>query len=121
MPKTMLTGSLDEQCEVLYQLAQEKMRQGNFTGAVHALAEVVKHQPDYKDAARVLEMARAHKRTQRRTLLLSLLGAILFIGIGSVSGLAGDIWLLALGIVGLFIGYGAANFIGSMGANTSAQ
>lgn len=121
MPKQMLSGSLDEQSETLYQLAQEKMKQGNFTGAVHALAEVVKHNPDYKDAAQILALAQEHKRTQRRTLTLSLLGAILFVGIGSLSGLTNDVWLLGLALIGLLLGYGAANLIGSMGASPGAR
>jgi hypothetical protein len=53
MPKQVLTGTLDEQCEFLYSLAQEKIGQGNYTGAVHVLKEIVKHKPDYRDAVAI--------------------------------------------------------------------
>ena len=38
--KQTLIGTLDEQCEFLYDLALEKMDQGNYTGAAHALKEI---------------------------------------------------------------------------------
>ncbi|HMN31708.1 MAG TPA: hypothetical protein PKE45_26400, partial [Caldilineaceae bacterium] len=55
MPKQLLTGTLEEQCEFLYTMAVEKMAQGNYTGAVHALKEVVKHAPDFRDAQALLD------------------------------------------------------------------
>lgn len=61
MPKQTLTGTLEEQCEFLYQLAQEKMAQGNYTGAVHALQEVTKHAPTFRDAAALLREAKQKK------------------------------------------------------------
>ena len=55
MPKQLLTGSLEEQCQFLYSLALEKIQQGNYTGAVHALKEIVKYKPDFLDAADLLQ------------------------------------------------------------------
>ena len=55
MPKQKLTGTLDQQCEFLYGLAITKMAEGNYTGAKHALQEIVKYKPDYRDAAQLLE------------------------------------------------------------------
>ena len=89
MPKQLLTGTLEEQCDFLYEMAQEKMREGNFTGAYHALKEVVKHAPDRKDAVVLLVVAKERKSEQTRLLLLSLAGAILFVGIGSALRLSG--------------------------------
>ncbi len=64
MPKELLTGTLDEQCEFLYNLAMEKMQAGNYTGAAHALKEIVEHKPNFRDAAELLEEA---KTAQVRT------------------------------------------------------
>lgn len=111
MSKQLLTGTLEEQCDFLYAMAQEKMSVGNYTGAYHALKEVVKHAPDRKEAVELLAIAKQRKSEQTRLLFLSLAGAILFVGIGSVARLSGDLWLLALGFVGLLIGYGIGNLL----------
>ena len=115
MSKQLLTGTLEEQCDTLVQLAQEKMAAGNFTGAYHALKEVVKHAPERADAVALLAEAKRRKSEQTRLLLISLVGAIVFVGIGSAANLSGDLWLLALGFVGLLVGYGAGNFVNSLG------
>lgn len=57
MPKQKLTGTLDEQCQFLYDAALTKMADGNYTGAKHALQEIVKYKPDFRDAAQLLEEA----------------------------------------------------------------
>ncbi len=114
MPKQLLTGTLEEQCDMLVQMAQEKMSAGNYTGAYHALKEVVKHAPERKDAVDLLVVARQRKSEQTRLLLFSLIGAILFVGIGSATRLSGDLWLLAFGFVGLLVGYGVGNLFNSL-------
>jgi hypothetical protein len=111
--KKHLTGTLEEQCSFLYQLAQEKIASGNYTGAVYALKEIVKHQPDYGDAAQLLAAARQQKKKQTNRIMISLVGAALAVGIGSASGLHNDLWLLILAFAGLLLGYGAANLIQS--------
>ena len=63
MAKQALSGSLEEQCEFLYTLAVEKMGDGNYTGAVHALKEIVKYAPDYRDSAELLAEAKRRKPT----------------------------------------------------------
>ena len=73
------------------------MASGNYTGAVYALREIIKYQPDYGDAAQLLENARRQKKAQSFRLFISLAGAILFVGIGSTAGLRNDLWLLAFG------------------------
>ena len=113
MPKELLKGSLDEQCEFLYQLALEKMEQGNYTGATHALAEVVKHAPDYRDASELLAEAKRRKTEQRALLLWASLGLAVGIAFGSVVGLTNDIYLLVFAIVGAVVGYGVGNLVGS--------
>jgi hypothetical protein len=111
MPKELLSGTLEEQCAFLYKLAQEKMQVGNYTGAVHALQEIVRHAPDYEDAAELLTLARARKTQQRNLLLFSLFGAAVFIGIGTFTGVSNDLLLLGLALVGLVVGYGTASVI----------
>ncbi len=114
MPKQLLTGTLEEQCDFLFEMAQEKMREGNFTGAYHALKEVVKHAPERTEAVVLLALAKERKSEQTRLLLVSLAGAILFIGFGSFARLSSDLWLLGLAFIGLVVGYGAGNLLNSL-------
>ncbi len=109
--KKQLTGTLEEQCSFLYQLAQEKMASGNYTGAVYALKEIIKYQPDYGDAAQLLAKARLHKKAQTFRLVVSLIGAVIFTGIGSGAGLDNDLWLFAFAFAGLLVGYVVANLV----------
>lgn len=90
------------------------MESGNYTGAVHALKEVVKHVPDYKDASAQLRIARQRKSEQTFLLISSLLGAIGFVGIGSAAQIPNDLWLFALALVGLLVGYGVGNLINTL-------
>lgn len=115
MPKQLLTGTLDEQCQVLYDMALEKMEQGNYTGAVYALKEIVKHNPKFRDAELVLEVAKRRKSQQTLLLWSAVLGAAAFIGIGSMLNVPNDLifWLLA--IVGGLVGYLVGNLLVSFG------
>lgn len=100
-----LSGTLEEQCEFLYQLAQEKAAQGNYTGAVHVLKEIVKHVPDYKDAPNLLHDLQKKKAEQRNLLLMGLLGAALFTGIGTLIQVPNDLIFILLAIIGAVVGY----------------
>jgi hypothetical protein len=114
MRKQKLTGSLEEQSEFLYNLALEKMGQGNYTGAFHALKEVVKYNPDYRDAQRLLDEVKQRKRTQTRLLMAAFLGAAFFVGIGTVLGVSNDLVFLAFALVGALVGYFTGNLLLSM-------
>ncbi len=116
MPKTLLTGSLDEQCEFLYTLAQDKMQQGNYTGAIHALKEIAKYRPDYRDTAQMLAEAKRRKSDHTLLLLYAFGGAALFIGIGTVTQAGNDLVLMALALVGGLLGYLVGNLIHSWNA-----
>ncbi len=105
MPKRTLTGTLDEQCEFLYTMAVEKMQQGNFTGAIHALREIVKYTPEYRDAAELLQEAKRHKSTQNTLLLFAFLGAAIFVGIGTATRVSNDLIFLLLAIGGGTLGF----------------
>lgn len=113
MPKQTLTGSLDEQCEFLYTLAIEKMGQGNYTGAVHALQEIIKYKPDYRDVVQLLAEAKARKSEQTFLLLSAVVGAVIAVGIGGMIGVPNDLIFLVVVVIGALVGYGAGNFIQS--------
>ncbi|RIK43369.1 MAG: hypothetical protein DCC57_17815 [Chloroflexi bacterium] len=94
MAKTLLTGSLDEQCEFLYTLAQTKMQQGNYTGAIHALKEIAKYQPGYRDTAQLLAEAQRRKAEHTQA--------------------GNDLVFLVLALAGGLLGYFAGNLMRSL-------
>ncbi len=110
MPKQTLTGTLEEQCEFLYQMAQDKMAQGNYTGAVYALKEIVKHLPTFRDAAALLNEAKQKKSEQQRMLFFVIGGAAVAIGLGTVLRLPNDWLFLLFAVAGAFVGFGIGNF-----------
>ena len=120
MPKQLLTGSLDEQCEFLYNLALDKMQQGNFTGAVHALQEIVKHKPDFRDAKAVLAEAKARKAEQNRLLWFALTGAALFVLWGTVLQVPNDLVFLGMAVVGAVVGFLVGNLVQSLRRSTNS-
>jgi hypothetical protein len=111
MPKQLLTGTLDEQCEFLYDLALEKMQQGNYTGAVHALKEIVKHKPEFRDAGAVLAEAKRRKSEQNQLLWFAFGGAALFVFIGTVLQVGNDFLFLGLIAAGALVGFLVGNFV----------
>lgn len=110
MPKQILTGSLDEQSAFLYDLAVRKMGEGNYTGAVHALDEIVKHNPGYRDAVELLLEARKRKSVHSWLLWFAIVGAVIGIAAGTLSGMPNDLYLLGLGLVGALVGYLVGNY-----------
>lgn len=113
MPKQLLSGTIDEQCDFLYELALDKMKDGNYTGAFHALKEVVSHRPDDAAAAEALSLAKFKKSEQRDLLLWSISGGIIFLGIGTWLGISNDLLFIGLTIVGVLVGYALANLFNS--------
>jgi hypothetical protein len=113
MPKEKLTGTLEEQCEFLYGLAVTKIAQGNYTGAKHALEEIVKYKPDYRDARQLLAQVREKKSDQTFLVVMAVLGGCIGVALGSLFGAPNDLVLLVLAGVGALLGYGAGNFIRS--------
>ncbi len=116
MPKQKLTGTLEQQCEFLYGLAITKIAQGNYTGAKHALQEIVKYKPDYRDAQQLLEQVSRQKSDQSFLIIMAFVGAAAGVAIGSLGQLGNDLVLLVLAGVGALLGYGAGNFIRSLRA-----
>ena len=118
MHKQLLTGTLDEQCEFLYNLALEKMQQGNFTGAEHALKEIVKHNPDFRDAGVLLADAKRRKAEQSQLLWFAFGGAALFVLLGTTMQLGNDLLFLGLIAVGAILGFLVGNFVQSWRRDT---
>jgi hypothetical protein len=116
MPKQKLTGTLEEQCEFLYDLALQKASEGNYTGATHALQEIVKYKPDFRDAQQLLAEMKERKSEQTFLVLMALGGVAVFIAIGSVVGVPNDLVFLILALAGGLVGYGAGNLIRSFRA-----
>ncbi len=109
MPKKLLTGTLDEQCAFLYNVAQEKMAVGNFTGAIHALKEIVAHAPAYPGAQALLVQAQQSKREHSLLLWCSFAGAVVAVFFGTTWQLPNDLWLLVLALAGAGVGFLVGN------------
>ena len=116
MPKQKLTGTLDQQCEFLYGLAITKMAEGNYTGAKHALQEIVKYKPDYRDAQQLLEQVSRKKSDQTFLIVMAFVGAAVGVAVGSLGHLGNDLVLLVLAGIGALLGYGVGNYIRSFRA-----
>lgn len=116
MPKQKLSGTLEQQCEFLYGLAITKMAQGNYTGAKHALQEIVKYKPDYRDAQQLLEEVSRKKSDQTFLIVMALVGAAVGVAVGSLGRLGNDVVLLLLAGVGALLGYFVGNYIRSLRA-----
>ncbi len=120
MPKQLLSGSLDEQCEFLYNLALDKMEQGNYTGAVHAFQEIVKHNPDFRDAEARLVEAKARKAQQNQLLWFAFGGAAIFVLIGTMIQVGNDLIFLVIAAVGGLLGFMLGNLVQSLRRSTNS-
>lgn len=116
MPKQKLSGTLEQQCEFLYGLAITKMAQGNYAGAKHALEEIVKHKPDFRDAQQLLAEVSRKKSDQTFLVVMAIVGGAVGVAVGSLGQLGNDLVLLLLAAIGALLGYGAGNFIRSFRA-----
>ncbi len=121
MPKTLLTGTLEEQCAFLYNVALEKMAAGNFTGAIHALKEILRHAPDYPGAQALMAQAKRRKREQGLLLWGSFAGAIVAIFFGTLWELPNDLWLLVLALAGAGVGFLVGNGISAYSRARSGE
>jgi len=121
MPKQKLTGTLEQHCEFLYGLAITKIAQGNYTGAKHALEEIVKHKPDFRDAQELLAEVSRKKSDQTFLVVMAIIGALAGVAVGSLGQLGNDLVLLLLAGVGALLGYAAGNFIRSFRATADLK
>lgn len=111
--KQQLQGTIEEQCAFLYDLAQDKMKAGNFAGALYALKEVARHKPDYRDVQTLLPQLRQRKAEQRRLILIGLGSGIAFASGALAAGVDNDLWVMACGLAGLVCGYGGYSLLKS--------
>ena len=109
MPKKLLTGTLEEQCAFLYTVALEKMAAGNYTGAIHALKEILNYAPAYAGAQELMAQAQRRKREQGLLLWGSFAGAVIAIFFGTIWQLPNDLWLLVLALAGAGVGFLVGN------------
>jgi len=121
MPKETLSGTLEEQCDFLYNLALEKMSQGNYTGAAHALEEILKHKPGFRDAEQLHREVKARKSEQTFLLMMAFAGAAVFVAIGGVVGVPNDLIFLVVAVIGALVGYGVGNLISSFRSRRTAS
>jgi hypothetical protein len=105
MRKVKLEGTLEEQADQLYEMAQDRMQRGAYTGAVYCLEEINKHLPDYRDVPILLDQAKAAKREQMILLLSSLAGAIVLISVTRRLGITHELASLAIGALGMVLGW----------------
>ncbi len=105
MPRQELTGTLDEQLATVYDMVQERMAQGKYSGAVHYAKEIIKVDPNYQDIQELLHQAEQAKRKQRWTLLISLSGATIAIAIARGLGFAQDWQSLLFALIGLVLSF----------------
>lgn len=111
MPKQELEGTLDEQLATVYDMVQERMAEGKFTGAEHYAREIIKVDPNYRDIQEILKQAQKAKREQRLTLIISLVGAALAIAVTRWLGWTKDWQSLVFAFVGLVLGFLFAIFV----------
>lgn len=111
MPKQQLTGALDEQLATVYDMVEERMSQGKYSGAVHYAKEIVKVDPHYRDIQDILGRAQRAKREQSLTLTASLAGAVIVIAITRWLGLTEDWQSLFFAFIGLVFGFVIATWL----------
>ena len=105
MVKKLLEGTVEEQCEFLYDLGVEKMKTGNFAGALHVFREVARHDPAYRNVTALLAEAKGRKSEQRQLILVGLGVGALFMVLGRLAGISHDLALILVGTLGLVCGY----------------
>lgn len=105
MAQHQLTGTLEEQLATVYDMVEERMSQGKYSGAVHYAKEIIKADPNYRDIQDILRRAKQAKREQSLTLTISLIGAIIVVAITRWLGLTEDWQSLFFAFVGLILGF----------------
>lgn len=105
MPTQPLSGTLEEQLATVYELVEQRMAEGKYSGAVHYAKAIIKVDPNYRDIQNILQQAQRARRQQSLSLIISLLAAMLGVAIASAAGFGQDWQMLLAGLIGLFLGY----------------
>ena len=105
MAQQRLKGTVEEQAAQLYEMAQEAMAEGRYTGAYRYLREIERAMPGFQDVPELLAKADHARREQRFLLLSSMAGGIVLIGVARLLGAQSEWLLLGSGAVGLVLGF----------------
>ncbi|MEA3336571.1 MAG: hypothetical protein U9R25_11720 [Chloroflexota bacterium] len=119
MATEQLHGTVEEQADQLYGMAEEAMEEGRFTGAVRYFAEIERALPGYRDVPQRLASARRARNEQRFSLFGSLLGAMLLIVLARILNASSEWVFLAAGAIGLILGFVLSQLIYSLTAGRS--
>ncbi len=105
MPKLQLAGSVDEQLATVYEMVQERMANGRYSGAVTYAKEIIRVDPNYRDIQEILAQAQRAKREQTWGLVISLVAAVVAVALARWIGLTRDWQMLIFAFVGLIGGF----------------
>ena len=111
MPKQQLSGPLDEQLATVYEVVQQRLEEGKYSGAVHYAKEIIKVDPNFRDIQEILRQAKRKQRQQSILLSASLAGAILAVIVTRSLGLTQDWLSLTFAVLGGGLGFIAADLI----------
>lgn len=100
-----LTGSPEEQADQLYDLAEEAMAQGRYSGAYRYWQEIEKALPGYRDVPERLAEANLARREQRFLIMGALAGAVVLLFIARSLGAERELVLLGAAVLGLLVGW----------------
>lgn len=105
MARQQLAGTLEEQAAQLYEMAQEAMAEGRYSGAYRYLQEIERALPGFRDVPQLLAQANYARREQRFLLLSSLAGGIALIVLARLLGAQSEWLLFGSAVVGLVLGF----------------
>lgn len=100
-----LTGTPEEQADQLYQMAEEAMTQGRYSGAYLYWNEIEKALPGYRDVPQRLAEANLARREQRFLIMGALVGAVALLAVARALGAQRELVLLGSAVLGLLAGW----------------
>ena len=102
---TQLTGTPEEQADQLYEMAEEAMSQGRYSGAYRYWLEIEKALPGYGDVPQRLAEANRARREQRFLIMGALLGAAILVFVARTLGTQSELVLFGAAVAGLLVGW----------------
>ena len=119
MPKIILPGTVEEQAAQIYDLAEEAMQQGRYTGAYHYYEEIQRALPGYRDVADRMAQAKHAKREQSFLLIGSIVGSAAAIALARLAGNSNELIFIGVAILGLLAGFAVTALLFSRGSRRS--
>ncbi len=102
---TQLTGTPEEQADQLYEMAEEAMSQGRYSGAYYYWQDIEKVLPGYRDVPDRLVEANLARREQRFLIMGALLGAVALVFVARLLGAQRELVLFGAAVLGLLGGW----------------